>query len=77
MLAGYGIGLLAGAVFFYLTEYTPLRHPQGVLARLRGGIEWVWTGLGGVGGHELGDAAGGWGEGHFIGTSNDRKRKDS
>ncbi|WWC60561.1 uncharacterized protein I303_103135 [Kwoniella dejecticola CBS 10117] len=63
IIAGYLVGLVAGSIYFYLTEYVPMRYPTSILGKLRRAIESIWTGLGGVGGFELGDAKGGWGEG--------------
>lgn len=76
VIAGYTIGFIAGGVYYTLTEYIPLAYPQSVLGRMRKGVEWLWTGVGGVGGHGLGDAPGGWGEGHFFGSvPQDRKAR--
>ncbi|KAK8865659.1 hypothetical protein IAR55_000804 [Kwoniella newhampshirensis] len=66
IIAGYGAGLLAGSAYFALTEYIPMHHPHSSIGRIRSGIEYVWEGIGGVGGWELGDAPGGWGEGCLI-----------
>ncbi|OWZ62998.1 hypothetical protein AYX15_04920 [Cryptococcus neoformans] len=63
IIAGYLAGLVFGAFYFTITEYYPLRHPLSPLARLRITVEYIWGGIGGVGGWELGDARGGWGEG--------------
>jgi dolichyldiphosphatase len=77
VVAGYTIGLAAGGAYFVLTEYIPIVYPTSILGRMRSGVEWMWMGVGGVSGHELGDAAGGWGEGHFFGHDEniDRKRQ--
>lgn len=66
VLAGYSIGLLAGSLYFTSVEYIPLAYPLSMVGQIRRGIEWVWTGVGGVGGYHVGDAPGGFGEGHFV-----------
>ncbi|WWC68391.1 uncharacterized protein I206_102317 [Kwoniella pini CBS 10737] len=69
ILAGYSIGLLAGSIYFYITEYIPLQYPSSILGRLRTSVQNIWEGLGGVGGFDLGDAKGGWGEGWIFDKS--------
>lgn len=79
IVAGYLAGLAFGALYFTITEYYPLRHPFSSLARLRIAVEYIWGGIGGVGGWELGDARGGWGEGWaFVGEEQpaEEKRED-
>lgn len=66
VVAGYIVGLAFGAVEFILTEAIPLLYPQSILGKLRRFEEWLWEGVGGVGGWDLGGSSGGWGEGHFI-----------
>ncbi|KAL7423688.1 hypothetical protein Q5752_001270 [Cryptotrichosporon argae] len=63
IVVGYGIGLGTGAAYFHATEARPLARPGSVFGRARGRLEWAWRGLGGVGGHGIGAADGGWGEG--------------
>lgn len=63
VIAGYAAGLAFGTVFFTLSEYIPLYLPTTPLGRLRKWAEHLWTGVGGIGGFELGSAPGGWGEG--------------
>ncbi|RSH92727.1 hypothetical protein EHS25_008173 [Saitozyma podzolica] len=71
ILAGYSVGLLAGSTYFFLTEYLPLYHPTSLPGRIRGGLDYVWRGIGGVGGWQLGGAEGGWGEGWLLGSGSD------
>lgn len=66
VLAGYTLGLGLGSLYFGLTEYVPLYHPRTILGQVRQSVEDVWTGVGGVGGWDLGGAEGGWGEGRFV-----------
>ncbi|WVW80396.1 hypothetical protein I302_102377 [Kwoniella bestiolae CBS 10118] len=66
IVVGYSAGLITGGVFFWLTEYIPIYHPQSPLGQIRKRIEYLWEGVGGVGGWELGDAKGGWGEGWLL-----------
>ncbi|WWC88127.1 uncharacterized protein L201_003031 [Kwoniella dendrophila CBS 6074] len=73
IIAGYSAGLIAGSIYFWITEYLPIRHPQSVIGKLRTSIENIWEGIGGVGGWELGDAKGGWGEGWvFLESTNEQ-----
>lgn len=58
--------MLAGTLHFGMTEYIPLYYPQSFLGRFRSWIEEIWTGVGGVGGWQLGSAEGGWGEGPLV-----------
>ncbi|OCF33241.1 dolichyldiphosphatase [Kwoniella heveanensis CBS 569] len=68
IIAGYLAGLSFGATYFFITEYYPLHHPTSLVGQLRSGVESLWEGIGGVGGWEIGDARGGWGEGWvFLG----------
>ncbi|WVQ85587.1 hypothetical protein IAT38_007753 [Cryptococcus sp. DSM 104549] len=66
IIAGYAAGLIFGALCFLLTEYIPLHHSSSLPGRIRSTVEWLWEGLGGEGGWELGDAKGGWGEGWVL-----------
>ncbi|WVQ97200.1 hypothetical protein IAU59_004310 [Kwoniella sp. CBS 9459] len=66
IVAGYMAGLLFGAVYFFITEYYPLHRPTSSVGQVRSGIESLWEGIGGVGGWEIGDARGGWGEGWVL-----------
>lgn len=68
VITGYTIGLLAGTVYFVITVYIPLYYPQSILGKLRRTLEWIWEGLGGIGGWDLGAAQGGWGEGWIFVT---------
>lgn len=63
VVAGYLVGLAFGSLYFLITEYTPLYHPQSALGTLRSAMCGLWTGIGGVGGWEVTSSAGGWGEG--------------
>ncbi|TYJ55856.1 hypothetical protein B9479_003379 [Cryptococcus floricola] len=74
IVAGYLVGNGYGALHFLLSEYYPLYHSTSLLARLRRGVEYVWEGIGGVGGWNLGDAQGGWGEGWMLAEEADKKR---
>ena len=65
-MAGYLVGLLAGASYFCITDYIPMGYPASPPGRMRAGIEWFWEGIGGVGGWEVGSAEGGWGEGWIL-----------
>jgi dolichyldiphosphatase len=66
VVAGYIVGVIFGAIEFALTEWIPLLYPHSILGRLRRFEQWVWEGVGGIGGWDLGGSEGGWGEGHFI-----------
>ena len=66
VIAGYVVGLLAGAAYFCITDYVPMTFATSFFARIRAGIEWLWEGMGGLGGWELGSAEGGWGEGWMF-----------
>lgn len=78
IIAGYLIGFGAGASYFFITEYIPLVSSDSIFGRLRAHIEWLWEGIGGIGGHEIGGDGngGGWGEGWiFMGTDKHQKPK--
>ncbi|WWC96698.1 hypothetical protein V866_003570 [Kwoniella sp. B9012] len=66
IIAGYSVGLVAGAAYFWFAEYLPIYHPGSLVGQIRQKIEYLWEGIGGVGGWELGDAKGGWGEGWLV-----------
>lgn len=66
IIVGYLVGLLAGSVEYIITEHIPLHYPISTIGRVRSSVEWVWKGIGGVGGWQMGDAQGGWGEGPFL-----------
>ena len=76
VLAGYTVGLLFGSFEFALGEYLPLHHPDSLLGKWRRLQVWLWEGVGGIGGWDLGGAEGGWGEGHLLisGTEKTKKR---
>lgn len=68
VIAGYTAGLVFGSFYFGITEYVPLFYPSSLLGRMRKGVEWLWIGIGGIGGWELSSSTGGWGEGWvFVG----------
>ncbi|GMK56615.1 hypothetical protein CspeluHIS016_0304550 [Cutaneotrichosporon spelunceum] len=73
IVAGYAVGLVTGAVWYALTDHLPRTAPESVLGRLRRTIEWLWTGLGGIGGWQLGGAEAGWLEGWVFGVHDERK----
>jgi len=66
VVAGYTVGLLFGSFEFVLGEYIPMHHPESWLGKWRRLQVWLWEGIGGVGGWDLGSAAGGWGEGRLL-----------
>ncbi|TXT10946.1 hypothetical protein VHUM_01697 [Vanrija humicola] len=68
VLAGYAVGLAFGAAWYAVTEHIPRTQPKSVFGRVRGLIEWLWVGVGGIGGWQLGGAEGGWGEGWVFGA---------
>ncbi|BEJ13340.1 hypothetical protein CspHIS471_0305140 [Cutaneotrichosporon sp. HIS471] len=73
IVAGYVVGLVAGAAWYTLTEHVPRTAPESVPGRIRRTIEWLWTGLGGIGGWQLGGAEGDWLEGWMFGVHDERK----
>lgn len=73
--AGYAVGLAAGAVWYALTEHIPRTCPESIPGRTRRVIEWLWTGVGGIGGWQLGGAEGGWLEGWMFGVGGPHERK--
>lgn len=77
VIAGYIVGLAFGAFEFAITEYIPLYHPSSILGRLRRFEEWLWVGLGGVGGWSLGGSPGGWAEGTFFVNAPNKQVKPS
>ncbi|CAK9783411.1 hypothetical protein CC85DRAFT_325262 [Cutaneotrichosporon oleaginosum] len=66
--AGYAVGLVAGAAWYVLTEHIARTAPESIPGRIRRSIEWLWIGLGGIGGWQLGGAEGGWLEGWMFGV---------
>lgn len=66
ILAGYSIGVVTGAAYFAVTQGIPLYFPSSMSSRIRKSIGSLWEGFGGIAGWDLGDAAGGWGEGWMF-----------
>ncbi|KAK4689896.1 dolichyldiphosphatase, partial [Tremellales sp. Uapishka_1] len=63
IIVGYSVGLLAGGIYFLLSEYVPIYHPATMPGKLRNWMQSIWVGVGGIGGYTLGGSDGGWGEG--------------
>jgi dolichyldiphosphatase len=61
--------MATGITWFIVTDYLPLYYPTSLPGRIRARLVWLWEGVGGVGGWDLGEAPGGWGEGHLFGIS--------
>lgn len=68
------MGLAFGVAWYIATEYLPRVYPASIPGRIRATIEYVWVGLGGIGGWQLGGAEGGWGEGAFVTGGNDGRK---
>lgn len=66
--AGYVVGVIAGTAWYYMTEHVPHAYPHSFPGKVRSVIESIWTGIGGIGGWQLGGAEGGWGEGWLTGV---------
>lgn len=76
VVAGYVVGLATGSAWYFATEYVPHACPRSLPGRVRAAIESIWTGIGGVGGWQLGGAEGGWGEGWLCGVDNRQKKSE-
>lgn len=69
VLAGYIVGISAGAAWYLLTEHIPRTAPASTPGQIRRGLQCLWTGVGGIGGWQIGGAEGGWGEGWVFGVA--------
>lgn len=73
--AGYAVGLVVGAAWYLLTEHIPRTAPGSLPGKIRQGLQCLWTGVGGIGGWQIGGAEGGWGEGWVFGVNKAKAAK--